>query len=580
MQETYVRILQMIDKQPPALKDLAKRALTWVISAGRPLSPHELALAVAINPKCQSYADIAEKYQPKTVIDACRGFVTVQSNQVRLVHNTIREFLTSPPIADTLPRLLQQEYRVIPGEAHLKLAHDCIQYVQFPGQTGHSLDEHGSGRNALYVYAVNFFDYHIHALDPVPDSLREKFRRLAFNQKVIEAVFASRIGNRRKKPTALSFCLALDLLQIFQLPGTFDATVLSNPRYMDVLHNSASSGSISSIQKLLGFGCLVDALDESGVRPLYYAALKNREPAVQILLENGAKVNEQGGEYGNALQAAVFGGYEKLVQMLLENRAKVNTQGGRYGNPLQAAAYRGYERVLQMLMKNGADVNAQGGEYGNALQAAAYRGYGGVVQMLLDNGADINAQGGRYGNALQAAACLGHQAVMEMLLRNGADINAQGGEYGNALQTAAYRRHEGVVCMLLKNGANINAQCGYFGNALQAAAYIGDARVVSMLVENGADINAQGGYFGNALQAAAYVGDVRVVPVLLENGADINVQSSSQAAVHDSEKIVRMLLQSGANVNAQGGIYGNALQAARATSGNETVVQMLLDAGA
>ena len=40
-----------------------------------------------------------------------------------------------------------------------------------------------------------------------------------------------------------------------------------------------------------------------------------------MLLEKGADVNAQGGDYGNALQAASAGGYDKVVQMLLENGA-------------------------------------------------------------------------------------------------------------------------------------------------------------------------------------------------------------------------------------------------------------------
>lgn len=43
--------------------------------------------------------------------------------------------------------------------------------------------------------------------------------------------------------------------------------------------------------------------------------------------------------------------------------------------------------------------------------------------------------------------------------------------------------------------------------------------------------------------------------------------------------MVQTLMDAGADVNAQGGYYSNALQAA-ARSGQEKVVQMLMDAGA
>jgi ankyrin repeat protein len=59
---------------------------------------------------------------------------------------------------------------------------------------------------------------------------------------------------------------------------------------------------------------------------------------VQMLLDGGADVNAQGGEYGNALQAASAGGHEKAVRMLLDAGAEVNAQGGWCGNAVQAAS--------------------------------------------------------------------------------------------------------------------------------------------------------------------------------------------------------------------------------------------------
>ncbi|KIK54071.1 hypothetical protein GYMLUDRAFT_138510, partial [Collybiopsis luxurians FD-317 M1] len=140
------------------------------------------------------------------------------------------------------------------------------------------------------------------------------------------------------------------------------------------------------------------------------------EAVVQLFLEKGADVNVQGGEYGNALQAAVYNGNEAVVQLLLESGADINPQGNANGNALQAAARWGNEAVVQLLLEKGADINVQGGKYGNALQAAAYNGNKAAVKLLLVMGADINAYGGKYGNALQAAAYNGNEAVIKLLL--------------------------------------------------------------------------------------------------------------------------------------------------------------------
>ena len=53
--------------------------------------------------------------------------------------------------------------------------------------------------------------------------------------------------------------------------------------------------------------------------------------------------------------------------MLLDKGADINAQDGEYGNALQAASDEDHDQVMQMLLDKGANVNAQGGEYGNAL---------------------------------------------------------------------------------------------------------------------------------------------------------------------------------------------------------------------
>ena len=73
-----------------------------------------------------------------------------------------------------------------------------------------------------------------------------------------------------------------------------------------------------------------------------------------MLLNKGANVNAQGGDYVTALQAASWGGHEQVIKMLLDKGANVNAQSGHYGNALYAASYRGYEQVVKMLLSAGA----------------------------------------------------------------------------------------------------------------------------------------------------------------------------------------------------------------------------------
>ena len=68
-------------------------------------------------------------------------------------------------------------------------------------------------------------------------------------------------------------------------------------------------------------------------------------------------------------------GCKAIVQLLLDEGAEVNAQGGKYGNVLQASC---------------------GGEYTIELQwsEVSQDDYKALVQLLLDRGAEVNAQSG------------------------------------------------------------------------------------------------------------------------------------------------------------------------------------------
>jgi ankyrin repeat protein len=184
---------------------------------------------------------------------------------------------------------------------------------------------------------------------------------------------------------------------------------------------AAEIGNATVLAYLMRLGSVeLKSKDPNGRTPLYIVAEKGAYFMTRMLLDKGADVNEQGGEYGNALQAASSGGHEAVVKLLLDKGADVNAQGGEYGNALQAASLGGYETVVRLLLNKGADVNVQGGYYGNALQSASAKGNKEIATLLLDKGADVNAQGGQLRNALQAASAKGHKEIVTLLQRNGA----------------------------------------------------------------------------------------------------------------------------------------------------------------
>jgi ankyrin repeat protein len=199
----------------------------------------------------------------------------------------------------------------------------------------------------------------------------------------------------------------------------------------------------------------MDDVSSDVVAALQAASSKGHGIMVQILLDGGADVNAQGGEYGNALQATSANGHINILKLLLRNGANINARNGRHGTALNAALLSGSLEIVQTLLDMDADVNAKDENSDTALYEASQKGLDQIVRMLLDHGAEINARGGEYGTALQVAALECHHGIVQMLVDHGADVNAPSHNHGTALHNASEGGHESIVRILLDSGADI-----------------------------------------------------------------------------------------------------------------------------
>ncbi|KAJ6047297.1 uncharacterized protein N7446_007574 [Penicillium canescens] len=569
--KAYEKILSRV---PSSQVNTVRKVLQITVAARRPLTVAEMAIAlgIAICPQLRTVAQagLDPLQVEKKLRRLCGLFVFINNSKIYLIHQTAREFL----IEQTSSNSVDFAFSCSLSDNEDQMAHICLRYLLME-DLEEDEDESCSNIRSFLTYSAVHWPDHVRKMTRTSD--KEVTNRL---HQLYD------ISGKR-------FSLWFPIFWRAVKPHRYV------PK-MRALHLAAFNGHEQEVQFLLAVNKTdVNTADNTTAYPLMWASLNGHDKIGQMLLEHGANINAQGGEYGTALQAACAGGYDKIIQMLLEHGADVNAQGGKYGNALQAACAGGYDKFAQMLLEHGADVNAQGGKYGTALQAACAEGYDKLVQMLLARGADVNAQG-EYSpffyvtckNALQVACLKGYDKIAEMLLDHGADVNAQGGEFGNALQYACSGEHHKLAQMLLERGADVNTQDGRSGYGLLAACMLGNDKIVKMLLEHGADVNAhQREEHGNALHTACMQGNDKIVKMLLEHGADVNAQGGRYGdggrygnALHitcfkGKDKFVQMLLDHGADVNAQGGRCGNALQIAY-LEGHDKIVEMLLEHGA
>jgi ankyrin repeat protein len=183
----------------------------------------------------------------------------------------------------------------------------------------------------------------------------------------------------------------------------------------------------------------------------WHAAASRKSPeweaVLQLMLDRGVDINDaRGRRHATALQAVleIPPAYRKSqrkrrIRFLLDRGADINIQAGQYGFPLQSACCREADGTsnplccdaispIQYLLDKcpDLDINAQGGLFGTALQAAAYNGLARVVEALLQHGAHVNPpRSGKYGSPLNAAVVRGCWNIVKVLMDAGATPDCQ-----------------------------------------------------------------------------------------------------------------------------------------------------------
>ncbi|KAF3925411.1 Ankyrin-1 [Arthrobotrys entomopaga] len=321
-------------------------------------------------------------------------------------------------------------------------------------------------------------------------------------------------------------------------PGFARVAESGDPKLRGFIHKLFDSG--NAYQNFAhAYGRYDRLLENPKLRmpPLYFTGQEGLQHSLQRLLDHGADIEDNTGQYGTVLTAACYRGQEAVVERLLSYGANVNAEGGSYGSALQEACRKGHEKIVKLLILHGANINAQSGFYGFALQAACFRVYENIVKLLILHGANINAEGGSFGSALQAACFRGHENIVKLLILHGANINAHSGIYGTALQIACIYGHDELVQLLLSSGADVNAKVKQWNarslkklglldysdlepvTALQIACAEGHEGIVKRLINHGADVHARGERVGTALSIASANQHENIVEYLKLHGA-------------------------------------------------------------
>jgi uncharacterized protein len=185
-----------------------------------------------------------------------------------------------------------------------------------------------------------------------------------------------------------------------------------------LLHNCALGGSM--VETLLRCGADVNACDDDGETPLFYAETANLPGVIEVLVKNGADVNWHRNDGGTVLHEAAFSRHYKCVEALLRNGADVNARNDMGFTPLMDLYHFGIDKTgtAGLLIANGADVNASSDAGFRSIHLSAMEGDDNLIRLLIAAGAEINPVNSNGDTPLDLAIEKGQVSTAQLLREN------------------------------------------------------------------------------------------------------------------------------------------------------------------
>ncbi|KAF3287442.1 hypothetical protein TWF970_007167 [Orbilia oligospora] len=579
--DAYTEVMKRIGQQGDKAQKSAKRTLSWIVCANRPLNTFELRHALAVT---ADKTDLNEDDCPEIddVISTCVGLVVVdmESNIIRLVHYTAQEYLKAHAFwIDPGPQEnVIQNNDISMIHIHRHITETCITYLSFDAfQTGYcSSNSEFTTRLKLYPlyrYAAQNWGNHARAAISEVEQLVLKFLTRESN--------LSSCSQALMAPESRSFIFSEKTLK------SQDA-----PRDVTALHLAAYFGLAETIVALLKMGNDIDldARDTAGRTPLSVAIGAEQEAVVKLLLDNGAKNNFQ---YEIELNTGLRRWLYKMAN-LVRPACRVNDEVASIPEsqdykwtPLLHAIELGNGPIVRLLLEHGADKNIKDYMDRTTLFLAIEKEHEEIARILLENRVDLETKDVKGRTPLLQAVIAQHQPIVELLLKHKADTECEFGG-STAILRAMKLGNETLVNLLIENDADLGAserKIGY--TPLIYATCFGNVGMVRLLLNQDAAIEAKDDTGNTSLLHAAYSGRVEMVELLLSRGAETNFTNQMgfsplmAAASRGRGAVVKLFLaQDGVDADFEGPDYMMTPLLAAASQGHKQVVEMLLATGA
>ena len=347
-----------------------------------------------------------------------------------------------------------------------------------------------------------------------------------------------------------------------------------------ILFEAANSDAAAPVQALIKAGAELDAANENGETPLFYAASLGRK-VTPLLIQAGANVNAKNKDGQTPLIAAAQNGELESVRLLIDAKANVNAADNQGRTALINAAgltaanmtsfkidEAAVTRMVELLLGAGADVKAKSQlDSTTPLIAAAREGHADAVALLLTAKAPLNSKTTPDGyTALMEASKAGHTGVVKQLLAAGADPKIKDRVGRTAAAWAASNAQPVTTAVSADQKEKARQKLEELGyrwfdeSYFVMSAYKGEVETAQAFLDYGLSVDSKNpdDHVTTPLLAAATLDDPALGLFLVSKGANVNAKDTngSTPLLHASEHcgqtpLLKALIKAGADVNAK-----------------------------
>ena len=465
--DAYGATIERIKAQDVGKSRLGVAALMWVSHAERPLRADELCHALAVELGSKDF-NAGNTPSISTLVGCCQGLITVdkETSTVRLIHPTVKEYLSTRPEISSNP--------------HSVIAEICLTYLNSGQVKALSADPSTAIHdNPILEYCSVYWG--IHAKREFSDHVRSLAVELLhkYDGHISGKSLLKHVKYLDRRGCAGNSCSDIGIDIDCPFSGLDCASFL---------------GIVDLVHALKGMKCYRGTVSNS----LAWAARNGHEEVVQVLVWDSSLYHHHRDYFGlTPLIYAIQCGHERIVETLLTCRSvDPNWPDDRGKTPLAYAAQDGLEGVVKMLFGR-PEINPGKEDLSGKtpLSFGAENGHVGVVEALLGWRGNPDKPN-HYGQTpLSYAASGGPEEVVKILLkRGGVNPDKPGNDGRTPLFCATSGGHEGVVKILLgREEVNPNKPDNNGQIPLMIATRSGFQEVITLLHSHGAETPPQSG---------------------------------------------------------------------------------------